>query len=133
MFWKKEVKKAPYFLFNLGVADSKKCISLSVDNGLMSAEWYDSEGERHLYSQVPVNQEFWSALYAAAERTELFNWKAHKLFNRFASEINLEVFNCEGAFPDGKAFGADNMHGMPQGFEETFAALSEVFDAFGSR
>ena len=130
MFWKKELKNTPYFMFSLGVADNKKCISLSVENELLSGNWYDSEGEHHYYCNVPVTEEFWTALYDAAEQTELFNWKAHKLFNRFASEINLEVFNCEGLFPNGNRFASDNMHGMPDDFEATFVALAEVFDAF---
>jgi len=129
MFWKKVLKNTPYFIFNLGVADNEKCISLSVENELLSADWYD-DGTHHQYTDVPVTEEFWTELYNAAEQTELFNWKAHKLFNRFASEISLEVFNCEGLFPNGKRFEADNMHGMPEDFENTFKALAAVFEAF---
>lgn len=130
MFFKKNTENAPYFVFNFGCSSSEKCVSLSAKNGLANAEWYDENGEHHVIENLSVTEAFWNALATVAEETGIFEWKAYKLFNRFASEINLEVFNGEGVFPDGRTFEANNMHGLPEGFESAVNALTAVFTKF---
>lgn len=130
MFFKRKLKNTPYFIFNYGCSAPQKCVSLSAENGTLSADWYNESGEHHCFTDVPFADGFWTALYTAAEECGLLEWKAHKLFNRFASEISLEVFNAEGLFPNGVRLEADNKHGLPDGFEEAVKKLTEVFFTF---
>ena len=130
MFFKKKAKNTPYFIFNYGCGDTKKCISLSAENGFLSGEWYDENDNHYLYTDIPMTEGFWDTLYTTAKEQGILEWKAYKLFNRFASEINLEVFNSEGLFPDGQSFEANNMHGLPENFKEASTALIEVFYSF---
>lgn len=133
MFFKKKTRNTPYFIFNFGCAATEKCVSLSVENGVANGEWYDENERHHLVQDLPVTDAFWDALAAAAEESGILEWKAYKLFNRFASEINLEVFNGEGTFPNGIAFEANNMHGLPDGFENAVKALTAIFGDFSDK
>lgn len=126
MFFKKSIKNEEYFVFNLGCADPEKCVSLSVEKGVINADWYE-DGEHRVLKDVPVNDGFWDTLYNTAFENGILQWKAYKLCNNFASCVSIEVFNAEGKFPNGSVFEANNMHGMPEGFEEALAAITSVF------
>ncbi len=126
MFFKKSPKKEEYFVFNLGCAKPTQCVSFSVEKGIINADWYD-EDEHCVIKDAPINEGFWDVLYSTALESGVLNWKAHKICNHFATCINIEVFNAEGRFPDGSAFEANNMHGMPEGFDEAIEAIKAVF------
>lgn len=129
MFWKKSKKTNPYFIFNLGCKNPLKCLAFSIEDGFAAAEWYGDEGERNAYSGVPVTEELWAVLTAVVTQHGMLNWQAHKLCNRFVSEVSPDVFNGEGLFPDGKTFAANNMHGMPEGFEAAAEDIKKLFAA----
>lgn len=127
MFGRKKQRTTPYFVFNYSEMNQEKCIALSVENGYIYANWFDSNGNRHCYKDVAVTESFWQALADTVTESGMLGWKAHKLCTRFVSDISSSVFNAEGLFPNGQQFAANNMHGLPEGFEEATETLLSLF------
>lgn len=126
MFGKKK-EKAESFLFNYVCREEEKCVSFSISDGAVSARWCDAEGKRRGYEGISATSLFWDELEALTEKHGVFGWKAHKIYSNFAFSLDSSVFNAEGVFPSGKHFAANNLHGLPSGFEEALAAYKELF------
>ena len=126
---KKKNKKESYFIFNYVCSEPDKCIAFSIKDEKISAEWNDDQNKHRSYQSIPVPQGFWQELEESASALGVFEWKAYRLYSRFALNLSTEVFNAEGVFPDGTSFEANNLHGMPANFDEAASCFKKLFSS----
>lgn len=120
-------KKTPAFAFSYGSINPKVCYAFYTAEGKCSADYADENGTRHCYVDRDMPEGFWDRLLELAERFDMFEWKAPRLFRRFVLNVEEGVLNVEVLFPDGRRINANSMHGDPKNLKEAEAALKALY------
>ena len=119
--------KKVQFAFSYGSTNEKACYAFYVADEKCHCDFTDDEGVHHSFSGKPMPEGFWDKLAEIAEKHEMFQWKAHKLFKRFVLDLSAGVLNVEVLFPDGRKINANSMHGEPNNLAEVAADLKALF------